>query len=335
MNHVERFRAVMAFEPFDRMPRIEWAGYWDRTLERWRAEGLPAEPTDAGEIRESFGLDCYRQWWIEPTNRDCPPVEDYAKLYAGKVRDRREYEVWRERYLFPEETVDVEAVREWEKKHTAGEMVAWITLNGFFWFPRVLLGVEAHMYAFYDAPELIHEMNEDLLRFSLRVLDQFCAVFTPEFMTFAEDMSYNHGPMLSKACFDEFLAPYYRQIVPEIRRRGIVPFVDSDGDVSKLIPWLEEVGVEGILPLERMAGVDVGALRRRHPRLKMIGAFDKTVMHRGEAAMRQEFERLLPVMKTGGFIPSVDHQTPPAVSLEDYRLYISLLKEYCGEAAAS
>ena len=28
--------------------------------------------------------------------------------------------------------------------------------------------------------------------------------------------------------------------------------------------------------------------------------------------------RLLPVIRTGGFIPSVDHQTPPAVSLEDY-----------------
>jgi hypothetical protein len=60
----------------------------------------------------------------------------------------------------------------------------------------------------------------------------------------------------------------------------------------------------------------------------MIGAFDKTVMHLGEARMRQEFERLLPVMRTGRFLPSVDHQTPPAVSMEDYRLYLSLLREY-------
>ena len=51
-------------------------------------------------------------------------------------------------------------------------------------------------------------------------------------------------------------------------------------------------------------------------------------MHLGEQAMRQEFERILPAMKSGGFIPSVDHQTPPDVSLETYRLYVSLLKEY-------
>jgi hypothetical protein len=60
----------------------------------------------------------------------------------------------------------------------------------------------------------------------------------------------------------------------------------------------------------------------------MVGHFNKLVMHLGEAAMREEFERLMPLMRTGGFIPSVDHQTPPAVSIEDYRLYLRLLKQY-------
>ena len=33
-------------------------------------------------------------------------------------------------------------------------------------------------------------------------------------------------------------------------------------------------------------------------------------------------------MKTGGFIPSVDHQTPPDCPLTRYRAYVSMLKEY-------
>jgi len=44
--------------------------------------------------------------------------------------------------------------------------------------------------------------------------------------------------------------------------------------------------------------------------------------------MRAEFERLRPLMKTGGFIPSVDHQTPPGVSIDQYRSYLKLLFEY-------
>ena len=65
----------------------------------------------------------------------------------------------------------------------------------------------------------------------------------------------------------------------------------------------------------------------------MIGAFDKTVMHRGDQAVRAEFERLLPVARQGGFVPAVDHQTPPEVALEQYRRYVGLLRPYSRKGA--
>ncbi len=43
MNHVERFRAVMDFQPVDRLPRWEWAMWWDETIAHWKRQGLPAE----------------------------------------------------------------------------------------------------------------------------------------------------------------------------------------------------------------------------------------------------------------------------------------------------
>ena len=63
----------------------------------------------------------------------------------------------------------------------------------------------------------------------------------------------------------------------------------------------------------------------------MIGAFDKMTMNRGEAAMRAEFERLMPVARAGGLVISVDHQTPPGVSYDDYRLYLRLFREYAAQ----
>jgi len=179
----------------------------------------------------------------------------------------------------------------------------------------------------------MHLINSDLLAYNLRVLEEFCKICIPNFVTFEEDISYNKGPMLSKVCFDKFIAPCYQGIIPELKSRGIVSIIDSDGQVDSMIPWLEEAGIEGILPLERKSGVDIVQIRRDHPKFKMIGGFDKTVMALGEKAMRQEFERIFPVMKQGGFIPSVDHQTPPDVSLEQYRCYVDLLKEYCKKAA--
>jgi uroporphyrinogen-III decarboxylase len=201
-------------------------------------------------------------------------------------------------------------------------------LEGHFWFPRTLMGFTKISLAFYDQPELIHRINRDLTEYNLAILDLVAKSCLPTFATIAEDMSYNHGPMISQRHFDEFIAPYYRQIVPRLQEMGACVLVDTDGDVTRLAPWLLREGIHGVLPLERQAGVDGTALRSQFPALRMVGHFDKMTMPRGEAAMRAEFERLRPLVKSGGFIPSVDHQTPPGVSLEQYRTYVRLLEEY-------
>jgi hypothetical protein len=132
--------------------------------------------------------------------------------------------------------------------------------------------------------------------------------------------------------FDEFLAPYYRQLVPRIGEMGSIVTVDSDGQVEPLVPWLLEAGLDGTDPLERQAGVDIARLREKFPKLVMIGGFDKMTMPKGREAMRMEFKRLLPVMASGRFFPGCDHQTPPGVSLDQYRIYLELFREYAARA---
>ncbi|MCX7028563.1 MAG: hypothetical protein NTU62_00385 [Spirochaetes bacterium] len=329
MNHVERFRATMGFQPVDRLPRWEWAMWWDLTVENWKSQGLPRDRNTVYEVAEYFGLDPFQQFWFSPLD---PTIEAVKQRVGGKVATMDDYLRIRP-MLYPDHAKMVEDMRSWARRQERGEVVVWATLEGFFWFPRTLMGVEAEIYAFFDQPELIHRINSDLCDFNLRVLDQMEPVCVPTFMTIAEDMSYNHGPMLSKALFDEFLAPYYRRLVPRLYERGVIVIVDTDGDVTRMVPWLEEVGVQGVAPLERQAGVDGMRIRKAHPRALMIGHFDKMVMNKGEAAIRAEFERLMPLMRSGGFIPSVDHQTPPHVTMEEYRLYRRLLDEYT-EAAA-
>ena len=325
MNHVERFHSVMQFKPVDRLPLVEWALWWDVTIKRWHNEGLPKELNTDFEIRRYLGLDPYHMLWIVPFKPTCPKPKSHG---ACIIEDCDGYERIKE-HLFPMPGFDKELLRAWANKHKQGELVIWMEFWGFFAVPRQLLGIEPHLYAFYDNPELMHKINKDLVSYMLHTLDEICSICIPDFVVIGEDMSYNNGPMISKECFDNFLAPYYKEVIPVLKEKGIIPIVDSDGDVTELIPWLEEVGIEGILPLERMAGTDVSRIRQNRPHFKMIGCYDKMVMKRGEEAMRKEFERLLPVMQQGGFIPSVDHQTPPDVSLKNYKCYVSLLREYC------
>lgn len=329
MKNRERFNNTLNFKPVDRLPVIEWATWWDATINRWHNEGLPTKITDDLAIRDYFEQDLHVQYWLTPRTPACPAPSGHG---LPIINDRDDY-LNIKKFLYPDPAFDAGAIELWAKKQAEGDIVIWITLEGFFWYPRTLFGIEPHMYAFYDHPDLMKEINQDLLEYNIKAYNQFSDICVPDFMTVAEDMSYNHGPMLSKNQFDKFMAPYYNVIVPIIRSRGTTVFVDTDGDVTIPAQWFTDVGVQGLLPLERMAGVDVSELRKAHPDLRLIGAFDKTTMHLGEERMREEFERLLPVMKQGGFIPSVDHQTPPGVSIDDYRLYLKLLREYCRKAA--
>lgn len=234
--------------------------------------------------------------------------------------------------IYPAEPVNRLRWQQWALEQQRGEAVLWFSIRGFFAAPRAILGIEPHLYAFYDEPELMHRINEDTLEFNLRIIDQIGSVTTPDFMTFMEDLSYNHGPMLSKQQFEEFIAPYYRRIIPELKKREIRTMVDSDGDISECTAWFRDVGVEGMLPLERQAGVDMVKMRALYPDMFFLGHYDKMVMPHGEAAMRAEFERLLPIAAQGGFIMSCDHQTPPGVSLENYHTYLRLYLEYAQKA---
>lgn len=325
MTNRERFIAVMNGTPKERLPMIEWAGWWDKTIANWEKEGFPKN-ADRDESYHFWGLDLHDQHWISPQSPECPKPAGHG---LGIIENEEDYEKLLP-YLYQDASIDrmVQWMQRMKPRHESGDSIIWWTFEGFFWYPRTLFGIEPHLYAFYDEPELMHRINQDLLAFNLKALDAAVSVFTPDFMTIAEDMSYNKGPMLSKASFDEFVGPYYKQLVPELKKHGIRVLVDTDGDVEPIIPWFKECGIEGVIPLERQSKVDVARIRENYPEWLMIGGYDKTIMHLGEDAMRKEFERLLPTMKKGRYIPAVDHQTPPDVSVENYRIYVRLLEEY-------
>jgi Uroporphyrinogen-III decarboxylase len=330
MTPGERFISTLNFKtPDDRMPMVEWAAWWDLTIDRWKKEGLPTE-LEHDEAQDYFYLDCMYCISAQAISPQCKSPEHYA---APIITDEASYEEI-EKYLFTDSIIEnlIKQALKLKERHDRGEIIIRLWLDGFFWLPRSLFGIEGHIYAFYDYPELMHRINARLADFNIRVIEELFKVLKPDMVGFAEDMSYNHGPMISYGLFKEFLLPYYQKVIPFIKKHNVKVFVDSDGDITSMIPWLLEAGIEGVYPLERQAGVDILKIREEYPEFLMLGGYDKMIMSLGEEEMRREFERILPVMRSGGYIPSVDHQTPPGVSFENYKIYMRLFKEYATKA---
>lgn len=200
---------------------------------------------------------------------------------------------------------------------------------GFFHTTRYLLGPVRILYSFYDQPDLVKDIMNYLADFWVSLFDQILSQIDADFAFFNEDMAYKNGPFISPATFREFLLPCYKKLCGLLRDHGIkIILVDSDGDNWKLIPLLVEGGATGLWPLEVAANMDASELRKAFPRLHMIGGVDKRAVATGKEAIDQELEGKIPqTLSSGGFIPTIDHLTPPDVSWENFKYYRRRLAE--------
>jgi uroporphyrinogen decarboxylase len=81
--------------------------------------------------------------------------------------------------------------------------------------------------------------------------------------------------------------------------------------------------------MEVASGMDVVASREKFGKdLHYIGNIDKRALALEKKAIKREADRKFPLMKDGGYIPSVDHAVPSDVPFQNYLYYIDLLKEY-------
>lgn len=316
---------------------------WDLTARRFYGEGLPED------IYQGLCLPQESPW------------EKYFKVSFGKpVMDYEKYfsfdPLRRIKFLLPfgsDSGIKIHSWQEWEtvkqraakeledyfneeyiKKaygclavgHRRGDYPIRLSIEGFFWIPRELLGVEEHLYAFYDEPELIHDMNRYALKIYETYLPMLFSVIQPDVVYIQEDLSGKNGPMISPECFREFIGNYYRELIPMLKEHGCGNvFVDTDGDFMRLIPEFIAAGVDGFLPMDVNAGMDIVAVRREYPGLKFIGGFNKLKISEGPEAIDLEFERIGSVIRQGGYIPGADHQVAPSASLDNYRYYIKKL----------
>ncbi len=298
---------------------------------RYRCESRAVVPVRTGRIGDPPDAileetDEHRIWrdGIGRTMKLCKGAATLALPLDYPVRNMDDWRRLKPRYTFTEERL----AGDWEaaaRQARAEDRVVCVTIPGGFDEPRELMGEEGLCLAYYEQPELVHDLLDTIAETAVRVLERVTAKVPVDALMVHEDLAGKSGPLAGPDQIREFIAPYYRRVWNLLRDRGARLFdVDSDGNVNPILDDLIEAGVNCLHPMEPAAGMDIVAVRSKYgTRLAFYGGLDKHVLRRSKDEIRAELERKIPPMvASGGCVLALDHRIPNGTPLEHYRYYI-------------
>jgi len=361
MTPRERLLATARFEPVDRPIYMETMGFWDETLPRWHKEGLPPEinnPLAAHifngmEIWSPVGLGTHEHAGFDPLF-DEEIIEQDERRTIKRDKSGSLIEVFTDGSSAIPIFLDspVKDKETWEEvktrldPETPGRLAPWqifidlskeqpiplvVFIAGLFGTHRHLLGFDNLMLAYYDQPELIHEISRHWVYLWKSVLSKISDQLRPDQVNLWEDMCGKNGPIISPALFDEFMLPYYKELMAFFRNDLEIPIVgvDTDGDMTLLIPRFVEAKVNFLFPFEVAAGMDILKVREEWPdQFAIWGGIDKRALAKDKKAIEAEVMRVVPtILKQGGYIPCTDHLIPPDVPFDNWIYYRDLVRE--------
>lgn len=360
MTNRERFINCALCLDIDRTPLYFMFGPWGETVARWQSEGI----ADAGGAwLNNFPLDQVTQIAGYVNHLHCPGFayevlqrhadgicvcrdgfgqtieciqghSSIPKILHSPVNNFDEWEQLKKERLnpddprrFPPNWKDIAAaVNAKDQPVQIGTYPC-----GLYGTLRDLMGVEGSLFAFYDQPELVHEIMDYLTTFYLRIYEKICADVKVDIIHIWEDMSGKGGSLISPAFVKEFMLPNYRRI-RDFAGEHKIPVIqlDTDGNCEELIPMFGESGINMMLPFEVASGCDVVKWRKKYPYMSMLGGIDKIEIARGKVSIDREIERIEPLIGKTGYFPALDHLIPPEISYADYAYFTNRLADIIG-----
>ena len=233
---------------------------WDGVKYAWAPADTGARTGIAPRVLEETATHVYS---IDKMGRKMQMCKQSASLplpMSYPVTCPEDWESIRRWYDFAPERIDLEQLKRLKALQKEGTLVV-ASMPGGFDEPRGLMGEENLCYAFYDEPEMIHDMLGHMADTCLKVFERVLDFVTIDVLSVHEDMAGKTGPLAGSKQVREFIAPYYRKVWEPLKAQGCRLFSqDSDGNMNRVIDDFLDAGVNCMYPAEPMAGMDILAL---------------------------------------------------------------------------
>jgi len=355
MNAREQFRSIMSYQPADGVPLMEIEGYEEAAVVRWRAEGLPEGvwPAKALGMKspEALPVDFFP---VPPYEQEVLQEDDNYRLvrnsfgivvkqpkgrteyaYEGyvehPVKDRATWLEYRKRLdaTSPERFANWDA-EHWDYYNKADHPIGLVVHPYFFRLGLYAMGLESFLLAFYDQPDLLHEMFAHRTEMTLKIIEEVLAHVKIDYCCIAEDFAYRTGPHISVDMYREFWQPHQPPVIEALQKGDVQSIVMwSSGDLRAILPTLIDMGFNTTWPCEEFVGMDAVELTKEYGRdMRFVGNIGIRTVAAGPKAIDEAIDRKVrPLLARGGYIPTLDDQASPDISWENYCYYIDRLRE--------
>jgi hypothetical protein len=356
----EEYLDYMTFKSNQRPLFIEPFGPIVGLKDEWKAQGATPQELDMSAFRYrqalTSGIPVNTGWMggaDEQVLEDTPEYIIARDRYGRRIKLTRGYATVPLPLDFPVHTMDDwKAIKHhyefseerftpgWEqvaRQRLAEGYVVTVSIPGGFDETRELMGDADLCIAYYEQPELVHDILDTIAETAYRVLDRVTSMVQVDMLNVHEDMAGRSGPLIGPRQMKEFVTPYYRRAWDLVRSRGTRLFMcDTDGNVDAIIPDLIAGGVNLLWPMEPAAGMDIVTVRQQYgTQLAFLGGIDKHVIRRSREEIVAELEyKIPPMVRSGGCVLGLDHRIPNGTPLANYRFYVEKAWEILDREAA-
>ena len=136
------------------------------------------------------------------------------------------------------------------------------------------VGLEQFSYYLGDMPDLIHELLDANFREAAAWADHLPDDHGLDAIFLADDIAFKSGTLLRPAWFEQHYFAGLARACAAYHRKGIRVLFHSDGNLYRILDGLVAAGIDGLNPIEILAGMNVGEVHRRWPSLFIAGGID-------------------------------------------------------------
>jgi len=139
-----------------------------------------------------------------------------------------------------------------------------------------LMGLELFSIALYRAREdvnrVMRQINDNCVKFAKMVAEE---KLCPIYFTWS-DIAFKGRTMVSPKILKETLIPCLKRVCDPLKKAGIKVIFHSDGYIpDEVIDYMIDVGVDGLNPIEPMAGMNIRHLKEKYgDKLVLVGNVD-------------------------------------------------------------